>query len=129
VFREDGGGRLCRAYRSRGVDVAQLSLHARRVCTRTGPHHSPRQRRRAAIAPLGRRPGHRKRATLGQQFRAFRESIWGLLLIGLVLGGIYGGIFTPIEAAAVAAVYAFFITVFVYKELRLSMRYARFHFG
>jgi C4-dicarboxylate transporter, DctM subunit len=38
-------------------------------------------------------------------------------------------VFTPIEAAAVAAVYAFFITVFVYKELRLSMRYARFHFG
>jgi TRAP-type C4-dicarboxylate transport system permease large subunit len=38
-------------------------------------------------------------------------------------------VFTPIEAAAVAAVYAFFITVFVYKELRLSMRYARFHFA
>ena len=33
---------------------------------------------------------------------AFRESIWGLLLIGIVLGGIYGGIFTPTEAAAVA---------------------------
>jgi C4-dicarboxylate transporter DctM subunit len=60
-----------------------------------------------------------KRATLGQQFRAFRESVWGLLLIVLVLGGIYGGIFTPTEAAAVAAVYAFFITVFVYKELKL----------
>jgi len=37
----------------------------------------------------------------------------------IVLGGIYGGIFTPTEAAAVAAVYAFFITVFVYKELKL----------
>jgi C4-dicarboxylate transporter DctM subunit len=60
-----------------------------------------------------------QRATLGQQFTAFRESFWGLLLIGIVLGGIYGGIFTPTEAAAVAAVYAFFITVFVYKELRL----------
>jgi len=60
-----------------------------------------------------------KRATIGQQFKAFRESLWGLLLIGIVLGGIYGGIFTPTEAAAVAAVYAFFITVFVYKELRL----------
>ena len=36
----------------------------------------------------------------------------------IVLGGIYGGIFTPTEAAAVAAVYAFFITVFVYKELK-----------
>jgi len=60
-----------------------------------------------------------KQATLGQQFKAFRESLWGLLLIGIVLGGIYGGIFTPTEAAAVAAVYAFVITVFVYKELKL----------
>src|SRR3974390_1466526 len=60
-----------------------------------------------------------KRATLHQQVTAFRESIWGLLLIGIVLGGIYGGIFTPTEAAAVAAVYAFCITVFVYRELKL----------
>jgi C4-dicarboxylate transporter DctM subunit len=60
------------------------------------------------------------RATLAEQFHAFRESLWGLLLIVVVLGGIYGGVFTPTEAAAVAAVYAFIITVFVYKELRLS---------
>jgi C4-dicarboxylate transporter, DctM subunit len=60
-----------------------------------------------------------KRATVGAQFKAFLDSFWGLLLIGIVLGGIYGGIFTPTEAAAVAAVYAFFITVFIYKELRL----------
>jgi C4-dicarboxylate transporter DctM subunit len=46
--------------------------------------------------------------------------VWGLALIVLVLGGIYGGIFTPTEAAAVAATYAFFITVFVYKELKLK---------
>jgi C4-dicarboxylate transporter DctM subunit len=58
------------------------------------------------------------RATLRQQWTAFRESVWGLALIVIVLGGIYGGIFTPTEAAAVAAVYAFFITVFVYKELK-----------
>src|SRR5207237_480874 len=59
------------------------------------------------------------RADFGQQWKAFRESLWGLLLIGIVLGGIYGGIFTPTEAGAVAAVYAFCITVFVYKELNL----------
>src|SRR5277367_5390979 len=59
------------------------------------------------------------KATFGQQLRAFRESVWGLLLIVLVLGGIYGGIFTPTEAAAVAAVYAFIIAVFVYKGLKL----------
>jgi C4-dicarboxylate transporter, DctM subunit len=60
------------------------------------------------------------RATFGQQFAAFRDRLWGILLIGIVLGGIYGGIFTPTEAAAVATTYAFFITVFVYKELKLA---------
>src|SRR5258707_12147963 len=60
-----------------------------------------------------------QRATLREQWTAFRGSVWGLLLIVIVLGGIYGGVFTPTEAAAVAAVYAFFITVFVYKELKL----------
>ena len=52
--------------------------------------------------------------------RAFRESFWGLFLIVLVLGGIYSGLFTPTEAAAVAAVYAFVIAVFVYKEIEVS---------
>ncbi len=61
-----------------------------------------------------------KRASWGQCLRAFRESFWGLFLIVLVLGGIYTGLFTPTEAAAVAAVYAFFIAVFVYKELKFA---------
>jgi C4-dicarboxylate transporter DctM subunit len=60
------------------------------------------------------------RASWKQRFTAFREAIWGLLLLVIVLGGIYGGIFTPTEAAATAAVYAFFITVFVYKDLKLA---------
>src|SRR6202162_2854163 len=60
-----------------------------------------------------------QKATLGQQWTAFRESIWGLLLIAIVLGVLFVGLFTPTEAAAVAAVYAFFITVFVYQELKL----------
>ena len=42
-----------------------------------------------------------------------REAGWGLFLIVIILGGIYGGIFTPTEAAAVAAVYAFFIANFI----------------
>jgi C4-dicarboxylate transporter DctM subunit len=60
------------------------------------------------------------KATWGNVFRTFRESMWGLLLIVLVLGGIYTGIFTPTEAAAMSAVYAFFIAVFVYKDLTLK---------
>ena len=60
------------------------------------------------------------RATFMERVRAFKDSFWGILLIGIVLGGIYGGIFTPTEAAAVAAVYAFIITVFVYRELKIT---------
>jgi C4-dicarboxylate transporter DctM subunit len=59
------------------------------------------------------------RASWRECLRAFRESFWGLFLIVLVLGGIYSGLFTPTEAAAMAATYAFFIAVFVYKELDL----------
>jgi C4-dicarboxylate transporter, DctM subunit len=46
-----------------------------------------------------------------------RDSLWGLLLVFIILGGIYGGVFTPTEAAAVAAVYAFAIAVFVYRDI------------
>ena len=56
----------------------------------------------------------------GARARAFREAIWGLLLIVVVMGGIYTGIFTPTEAAAMSAVYAFFVAVFVYKDLTLK---------
>jgi C4-dicarboxylate transporter DctM subunit len=61
-----------------------------------------------------------RRASWGERFIAFRRSVWGLALIGIVLGGIYGGIFTPTEAAAVAAVYAFVIAVFVYRDMGLK---------
>lgn len=60
------------------------------------------------------------KATWAERYTAFRESMWGLLLIVVVIGGIYSGKFTPTEAAAMAAVYAFFIAVFVYKDLKLS---------
>src|SRR2546426_1235895 len=60
------------------------------------------------------------KATLFERFDAFRKSIWGLLLIVIVIGGIYTGLFTPTEAAAVSAVYAFIVAVFVYRDLRLA---------
>ncbi|EDZ42136.1 trap dicarboxylate transporter- dctm subunit [Rhodobacteraceae bacterium HTCC2083] len=53
----------------------------------------------------------------GEIFASGRDAGWGLFLIVIILGGIYGGIFTPTEAAAVAAVYAFFIATFVYKDM------------
>ena len=60
------------------------------------------------------------KASLGEVLRALVDSFWGLALLVIIMGGIYGGIFTPTEAAAVSAVYAMFIAVFVYKDLKLS---------
>jgi len=60
------------------------------------------------------------KASWAERFATFRKSAWGLLLIVIVMGGIYTGIFTPTEAAAMSAVYAFFIAVFVYKDLTLK---------
>lgn len=59
------------------------------------------------------------RASLKEVLAAGRDSIWGLALIFIILGGIYGGIFTPTEAAAVSAVYAFLVAVFVYRDIGL----------
>ncbi len=53
----------------------------------------------------------------GEVVTSAREAGWGLFLIVIILGGIYGGIFTPTEAAAVAAVYAFLIASFVYRDM------------
>jgi C4-dicarboxylate transporter DctM subunit len=60
------------------------------------------------------------KASWGERLRAFYDGFWGLMLVVIVLGGIYSGVFTPTEAAAVAAVYSFFITVFIYRDLKLS---------
>jgi C4-dicarboxylate transporter DctM subunit len=69
----------------------------------------------ARILDLPRQP----RVPVSEFLRAAREAIWGLLLIVIILGGIYGGIFTPTEAAAVAAVYAFIVAVWVYGDIGL----------
>ncbi|MBI3149515.1 MAG: TRAP transporter large permease subunit [Betaproteobacteria bacterium] len=60
------------------------------------------------------------RASWPERWLALRESIWGLLLIVVVIGGIYTGLFTPTEAAAMSAVYAFVISTYVYKDLSIK---------
>ena len=50
-------------------------------------------------------------------FSAARAASWGLFLVVIILGGIYGGYFTPTEAAAVASVYAFIVSVFIYRDM------------
>ena len=61
-----------------------------------------------------------QKASWAERLKAFRESVWGLLLIVIVMGGIYMGLFTPTEAAAMSAVYAFFVAVFVYRDLSIK---------
>ncbi|MEZ2743706.1 C4-dicarboxylate TRAP transporter large permease protein DctM [Halopseudomonas bauzanensis] len=59
------------------------------------------------------------RASVREWLSAAHKALWGLLLMVIILGGIYSGMFTPTEAAAVAAVYAWFVAVFVYKDMTL----------
>ncbi len=68
---------------------------------------------------LARKKGYPRlpRASLAERWQAFRRSIWGLLLIVVVIGGIYSGAFTATEAAAMSAVYAFAIALFVYRDM------------
>src|SRR6202790_5635886 len=46
------------------------------------------------------------------------DALWGLVTLVIILGGILGGVFTAIEAGAVACVWAFFVTMFIYRDYR-----------
>ena len=46
------------------------------------------------------------------------DAFWGLITLIIILGGILGGVFTAVEAGAVACVWAFFVTMFIYREYR-----------
>jgi tripartite ATP-independent transporter DctM subunit len=48
------------------------------------------------------------------------DAVWGIVTLAIVLGGILTGIFTPIEAGAVACVWAFFVTMFIYRDYKWS---------
>ena len=60
------------------------------------------------------------KASAKERLASFSEAIWGILMPVIILGGIYSGIFTPTEAAAVAAVYGFFVGLVIYRSLKLS---------
>ncbi|MGP1450404.1 MAG: TRAP transporter large permease [Wolinella sp.] len=61
-----------------------------------------------------------KPAPFKERMQKLTKAFWALMVIFVVIGGIYGGIFTPTEAAAASAVYAFFISFFVYKDIELK---------
>jgi C4-dicarboxylate transporter DctM subunit len=60
------------------------------------------------------------KATWKERLKFFQTSVWGLMLVVIIVGGIYSGIFTATEAAAMAAVYSFFVSIFVYKDMGMK---------
>jgi len=64
-----------------------------------------------------------ERQSAGDVLRCLLRGFWALLIPVIIIGGIKMGVFTPTEAGVVAAVYAFFVGIFVYKELKVSQLY------
>ena len=76
----------------------------------------------ATVAVIARRHNlpRQPRAGFRGALAAGRKALWGLVLLVIILGGIYAGVFTPTEAAAVSAVYAFVVAVFIYRDIRIG---------
>ncbi|MTH36145.1 TRAP transporter large permease subunit [Paracoccus limosus] len=68
----------------------------------------------------------RPRASRAERLRALRESLWALGLPVIIIFGLKFGLFTPTEAAVVAATYALFVSIVIYRELRPAELYAVF---
>ena len=83
--------------------TAMWMLVARKENMKTLPRQSGRARLRASVA-----------------------AIWALIMPIIILGGIRFGVFTPTEAAVIAAVYAMFVGLFIYRELRVTQLYTVF---
>jgi tripartite ATP-independent transporter DctM subunit len=66
------------------------------------------------------------KATGAERAKAFKESLWALFLPVIVLVGLKLGVFTPTEAAVVAAVYALFVAMVVYREMNFAQLYQVF---
>jgi len=65
-------------------------------------------------------PKREKRASLTERTNALRQGIFPLLTPVIIIGGILAGVFTPTEAGAAAVVYAFFISVFVIRDIKIK---------
>jgi tripartite ATP-independent transporter DctM subunit len=69
---------------------------------------------------LAYRNGHPRgeTTTLREAVRIAIDALWGLVTLAIILGGILGGVFTAVEAGAVACLWAFFVTMFIYRDYR-----------
>ncbi|MCC6947228.1 MAG: TRAP transporter large permease [Bradyrhizobiaceae bacterium] len=69
---------------------------------------------------IARRQNFPKGEVIGprQAIKIAIEAFWGLLTVFIILGGILSGVFTPTESASVACVYAFLVTMFIYRDYK-----------
>jgi tripartite ATP-independent transporter DctM subunit len=69
---------------------------------------------------LAYRNGHPRGESvpLREAVRVAVDALWGLVTLAIILGGILGGVFTAIEAGAIACIWAFFVTMFIYRDYR-----------
>ncbi|URN99046.1 TRAP transporter large permease [Leclercia adecarboxylata] len=69
---------------------------------------------------FARRRGYPKgeRVPFKQALKIFFDALWGLMTVVIILGGILSGIFTATESAAVACLWAFFVTMFIYRDYK-----------
>ena len=74
----------------------------------------------ALVVYIGYRDGHPRGESvpIGAAVKITVDAFWGLITILIIIGGILGGIFTAIEAGAVACLWAFFVTMFIYRDYR-----------
>lgn len=63
------------------------------------------------------------KASSYEKMRSLRQGVWALLMPVIIIGGIRFGVFTPTEAAVVAAVYALFVSTFIYREMNWTKLY------
>ena len=83
----------------------------------------------AALMMIAVVQGYRRAYPRGTPFsplvilRTFRAAFWGLMTPVIILGGIFSGVFTPSEAAVIAVNYALFVSLFIYRDLRLRDLY------
>jgi tripartite ATP-independent transporter DctM subunit len=59
-----------------------------------------------------------ERIPMAQALRICREALWGLMTMVIILGGILSGVFTANESASIAVLWAFFVTMFIYRDYR-----------
>ena len=59
-----------------------------------------------------------RRIPMGEALRIVVDALWGLMTMVIILGGILSGVFTATESAAVAVLWAFFVTMFIYRDYR-----------